>query len=1113
MKRSFVILPYAFAVLLVCQEILPQTILFPVVPKERRGNFSFERAGTHDANNIRSTFLNFGMVGDYPIDPINVDLSTFHSVEVPKGAGMNYSDGITPFVLAKIKKSTNEFDWIMETGFRERQQKIIGTLRDMRFEPRPGYFQSDVSINRDRSPAMSHLPRTWPNEWIDKLNDISDPGWKNDGLGPNGTDSDPSTATWNGYFGKRIVADQESFFVLDDDEYRIPAFTADFRDSSRRGLGLRIETRGFQWSNPQAGNVIFWHYDISNEGTTDYLDNIIFGLYMDSGVGGSAIGCDPLPESDDDNAFYDKSFGLNLVYTWDSYGHGKSLVNNCGKTGYLGYAYLETPGKQDDVADNDADGITDEKRDGNSGQKITGQQNILNYINANYDRTKFEIIYGPVTSRPAYRDSVWFTGDEDMDWSARFHDTGTDGIFGTNDAGENDGKPSQGETNFGETDLHESDQIGLTGFKINRIAPGKSNPGGETDGIVFWNDPGSQKFWPKELYEQFTADNGKLPFGPSLALDYNIGFLFASGTFKLPAGSRERFSLALAYGNDLYDLRKTVSVVQQIYNANYQFATPPPRPTLHAESGDGVVRLSWNDIAERSIDPISYKNDFEGYRIYRATDPEFRDIKVISNAQGTGPMVFGKPLVQFDVVDDIQGYSNLSVDGVQYFMGNESGIRHNFKDTTVVNGQTYFYAIVAYDYGNDSLGFYPSENAVSVSRTVRGGIILPPNAVEVRPEPKVSGFVPAQTSSVFHTKGNGVGTVDMEIVNSDRVPNNRTLVLRFKNSVTSDIRSDYYELIDSANGTTYIDRGTDLDGKGNGQVGAGIKPIIKTQSLSTIDTAGTGLLAGSAANFKFKMLFEATTSVKPEKMRPMYPNDIRIEFSNAIVDTSFRFNPGSLKNRPSKFKVYAVKEDGSLMKLRYTFYDSNNDSTLSAHTEFINILDTNTQQNLPGLPDVIWTISVDTTGQYIRGPVVNPQQGDVFVLRLKLPFHAKDEFTFYTTGQRVDAAKAKTDFTQQPYVVPNPYVGAASFEPEKFAISGRGERKVEFRGIPMNAVIRVYTVKGDLVQTLRHDGSNDGVVAWNLRTKDNMDAAPGLYIFHVDGNQTGTHVGKFAIIK
>jgi hypothetical protein len=59
----------------------------------------------------------------------------------------------------------------------------------------------------------------------------------------------------------------------------------------------------------------------------------------------------------------------------------------------------------------------------------------------------------------------------------------------------------------------------------------------------------------------------------------------------------------------------------------------------------------------------------------------------------------------------------------------------------------------------------------------------------------------------------------------------------------------------------------------------------------------------------------------------------------------------------------------------------------------------------------------------------------------------------------------------------------------------------------------VYTVLGDLVQTLRHDGSDDSFVGWDLRTKDNLDVAPGLYIYHVDGGSLGTSTGKMAVIK
>ena len=67
--------------------------------------------------------------------------------------------------------------------------------------------------------------------------------------------------------------------------------------------------------------------------------------------------------------------------------------------------------------------------------------------------------------------------------------------------------------------------------------------------------------------------------------------------------------------------------------------------------------------------------------------------------------------------------------------------------------------------------------------------------------------------------------------------------------------------------------------------------------------------------------------------------------------------------------------------------------------------------------------------------------------------------------------------------------------------------------MPQASTIRIYTVRGDLVRTLKQDGSDDGMVPWDLRTKDNLDVAPGLYLFHVDAPGVGTYVGKLAIVK
>jgi hypothetical protein len=73
---------------------------------------------------------------------------------------------------------------------------------------------------------------------------------------------------------------------------------------------------------------------------------------------------------------------------------------------------------------------------------------------------------------------------------------------------------------------------------------------------------------------------------------------------------------------------------------------------------------------------------------------------------------------------------------------------------------------------------------------------------------------------------------------------------------------------------------------------------------------------------------------------------------------------------------------------------------------------------------------------------------------------------------------------------------------------------MEFRNLPRRCSIRIFTINGELVKELNHDGNiNKGYLSWDLRTKDNLEVAPGLYIFHVESSEIDPYIGKFAIIK
>ena len=1071
------------------------SIILAQTPQNLRGHREYRRIGLMDGNLVMTLFKNYGEVTDYPNEP-SCNWPSFSK---------HYCDGVTIIVSAEVENRDGELIHPMETQYREFVDKSPEDV-PWGFEPRPFWFNMDKQENT--SPAMSNEPITWPDHWLDKPQE-----W--DGF-------------WNGYFGKGIFnADLETFFVFGDNPDKEPNiemnYYCDETDTTRGGLGLVVKARGFQWSHVLAEDCIFWHYNIENESTHDY-ERTIYSQYIDWGVGGVEDGADDIGE-------YDTQLDIAYAYDRDKYG----TPGNWYPVGYAGYAFLESPGISDDFKDNDNDGIIDEKRYSETPGEYLDEE-PYGFTGNNWD--KFVEYYN---TEP----SAHFAEDEDCDWVGYTDlnangqwdeneplndDLGADGVgpyhphYIEPDEGEGDGLPTNGEPNYNQTDPDESDQIGLTGFKIFPVHK-----------YELTND---EENWTVFLTAPLPIDQILQP--------NNLGMFFSSGTFPLYAQQRERYSMALLFGEDRDDLVKNKRTVQQIYNADYRFSKPPLKPTLKVYPGDGEVTLVWDDIAEDSFDPFLQEYDFEGYAIYKSTESNFLENKVITDSYGN--KTFQKAVARFDLKDGKEGPHPVDIYGIKYNLGDDSGLRHSWTDTDVQNGQRYYYAIVSYDYGlvnysSDGVeGIAPSECSSIIKTDALGNVtFMDINTGYATPRPYGAGYTPPHQEGDYMHVGPGTGQIELDIVEKQNVPSgNTSYEVKFWENTKHNTESTPYYTIKNVKKDSIVVDFTLLTTIGQETpIFDGIAMSIYNDTAIVMDQQKSRWIEGES-DYQVKIrLNPSWEDVAGHRLNLAQPADYRITFYDSIYTYTNAIS--GLKSHPSNVRIYNVTDS---IEVNYAIIDHDRNSRYSNGDDLVIVV--------PDQESVFdfyfsWTINfsanfeVDTTGQVadtIWLTTDPPQPGDEYYLATKKPFRQTeykidttetdgevdydttnivksqgDVFRFIIQGADSSDSEAKNELDDI-YVVPNPYVVTASWEPQNPYRFGRGERRIQFFNLPGKCTIRIYTLRGYLVDQIEHNAPADnGMESWDVLSKDNSEIAYGVYIYHVDAPGIGKKIGRFAIIK
>lgn len=1052
--------------------------------------------------------------------------------------------------------------------------------------PVPGY----CDLTQD-FPAMSNKEDSWPYAWPATGFQTKWPG------------------EWNGRFGRGIkYADLECYFVANDAqdlEYivdrnsgaaqnlisdgpkyypRPGVFIGDFSRQGFEtttqvgfpwgGLGLRVEVRGYQWNNPESRDIIFWEYNIAN--ISDYdLPTCGFGYWIDPSIGGDTGG-------DSESGFFDKL--IDLTYIWEETGIGGGGL----PTGVIGTAYLESPGNPNDHIDNDDDGLLNEKRDNEAGEIIGATEGI-------YDMQKFLDFYNYEPEEL----HAHYAGDEDQDWKdgvdlndngvyAYFDteagvwrpepgenandDVGLDGVgpldlnYNGPDEGECNHRPDYKigvgcEPNFNATDVNESDMIGLTAQAL--MDYGTMSPGYNID-----KDKNVWRLMNSNAFSTFVAS--------SYIFEY-----FASAQFPFYQGTVERISTAmLAAYEELAPLNSEYSApnlfkkkqnAQVIYEQDYRFAQPPLLPTLTAYPGDGKVTLVWDNVAElHTREPLlGRENDFEGYKLYRSTDKFFQDPEIITNAQGIKS--FRKPIFQCDKVDSIQGYAefglnNVGREGTAFYLGSETGISNSYVDKDVQNGRTYYYALVAYDYGIEDLNISPAENNIDVELDEFENVIrVGQNIQVVTPRSTAAGYVPPNVNIDRERTSSSIKEYEIipEILVDENVKAHHTYRVTFGVDTVDTYRgkpgkfyhhmdlipstaalyvydeTDGNKLAYSETPTNYPRRNIlenkpaweDLESDDSGSEyyvfnsnniytdtfdGIKLSLNLSPTDSSSYDIENSGWVTGKS-NMDILIGTVAT----------YFPWDYDIIFANGVATNGTKSTSSGIKDQDDGY----LRRSQRLTDVQYNFYVINRNSIDSTTGDFERLDLAVYDKNENGAfdwqeDDILVGHHIPSTGQW-AGTVfaINfsnvadesglPNAGDVYQVRFIRPLSAFDQFVFSVMPENKVNKDALENTMEMIKVVPNPYIATNLMESAVANQYLNQGRRIMFTHLPADCDIRIFTPTGLLVDQIAvRNSAGNGIAHWDLLTKENLEIASGMYVYQVKCNTTGKEkFGKFAVIK
>ncbi len=506
----------------------------------------------------------------------------------------------------------------------------------------------------------------------------------------------------------------------------------------------------------------------------------------------------------------------------------------------------------------------------------------------------------------------------------------------------------------------------------------------------------------------------------------------------------------------------------------------------------------------------------------------------------------------------------------------KDGLVHEWTDNSAINGIKYYYAVVAYDYGSITEGseLPPSETqAVIRQDPITGELQFDDNTIAVIPGPNGSGMLDAEAGNMGipeKVAGNSTGDIYIKVMNDLLVQDEKLYSIQF------DSDSTFSVLDSTGIETNIISKGEKFVFLGNegvvansvvvkdmgGNVISSDNYIVNSETgkIKQSETGSFPLGEEFSVSYRYFPVSESAVidsgDANPDfdGMKIYVRNDIlaidqeetRFDDESGVYD-SLAFVKDATVGSPVRYRAdWEIRWKGTDTTATGEWANVG-DNVLSLLSQPVacpfEIINTTPglveepatyrinesmpekrgngkwdwgeaiiiqPQGEPGFQtsyDVAFVLPADS----VESDPVLPADGDIFFVKTTKPFQAGDKYLFTTTSSKFEKTTAK-DELDNIYVVPNPYVSFSIAEEPGRTSNLRGGKEVQFRNLPPECTIRIYTMTGELVETIEKN-DNSSMASWDLLSFEGQRVAYGVYIYHVDVPGVGEKIGRLALIK